>query len=374
MIHSKIIGQLPLFKSSLKSTYKPIFSRSFVQPSISNYYRCRSNQSQFQIQIKRYASYRRFDGSSNQQNLYDLYYRILTSRTTLYVGGGLLVFYIYNLHEAPYTHRRRFIWIPYWIETKIGDYSYRQIMAQYGSMILPHSNPLYGRISSIMNRLLKTAIDNDKENPKQQQHLKNLHWEINIIQNDKLPPNAFILPNGKIFIFSSILPICENDDGIATVLAHELSHQLAQHSSEQLSSQPIYMFLSTVLYSLTGISWFNDLLINGIFTMPASREMETEADHIGCEILAASCYNPDQAIQFWKRMGIMEQKMTKQQGGVGGAGSSLVEWFSTHPATNKRIHDIESWMPHLREISESSGCYEYGKFHNFNTNFFNRQR
>ena len=85
--------------------------------------------------------------------------------------------------------------------------------------------------------------------------------EINIIQNDSLPPNAFILPNGKIFIFSSIMSICQNEDGLATVLSHELSHQ---HSSEQLLKQPVYMVLSTILYTITGVSWFNDLLINGV--------------------------------------------------------------------------------------------------------------
>ncbi|CAK9441337.1 uncharacterized protein LODBEIA_P52060 [Lodderomyces beijingensis] len=321
------------------------------------------------FQARRYSTYRRFNNSQSTP-LAQYYIQLLTSRNALYILAALLAFYIYNLHEAPYTHRRRFIWVPYWLETKIGDYSYRQIMAQYGSMIMPHSNPLYGRISSIMNRLLATAIAND-ENSAQKQHLRSLSWEINIIHNDRLPPNAFILPNGKIFIFSSILPICENDDGIATVLAHELSHQLAQHSSEQLSSQPIYMVLSGVLYSLTGISWFNDLLINGLFTMPASREMETEADHIGCEILARSCYNPQQAVQFWGRMESAEKRLSGMNGGGGGGGGAL-EWFSSHPATARRIHDIESWMPQLQEMRESSGCYEYGKFHNFSSNFFKR--
>ncbi|KAI3406699.2 OMA1 [Candida oxycetoniae] len=314
-----------------------------------------------------YASYRRFNDSQSSTKYtspYQYYIQLLKSRKVLYTAGGLLGFYIYNLHEAPYTHRRRFIWIPFWLEVKIGDYSYRQIMQQYGSMILPHSNPIYSRVSAIMNKLLATTFANDDS---QQNYLKDLHWEINIIQNDSLPPNAFILPNGKIFIFSSILPICQNDDGIATVLSHELSHQLAHHSSEQLSSQPFYMALSGLLYSITGISWFNDLLINGIFTMPASREMETEADYIGCEILAKSCFSPNQAVLFWQRMGKMEQKLVGNTSGIKG-----VEWFSTHPATSKRIRDIESWMPRLREISESSGCYEYGKFHNFNRNFFKR--
>ncbi|EDK46393.1 conserved hypothetical protein [Lodderomyces elongisporus NRRL YB-4239] len=351
------------------SIFKWSKSPHITSPRFTNFFQNTSHR-------RGYASYRRFgnqnsNGFNTSSPLTQYYIQLLTSRKALYIGGGLIAFYIYNLHEAPYTHRRRFIWIPFWIEQKIGDYSYRQIMAQYGLMILPHLNPLYARIGGIMNKLLATAIEND-ENLKQRQHLQQLHWEINIIQNDQLPPNAFILPNGKIFIFSSILPICQNDDGIATVLSHELSHQLAQHSSEQLSSQPFYMALLTILYSLTGISWFNDMLINGLLTMPASREMETEADHIGCEILAKSCFNPRQAVKFWERMGNMEQKLMQLSRGIG-SGGLVGEWFSSHPATSKRIHDIETWMPQLVEIRESSECYEYGKFHNFNSNFFGKQ-
>ncbi|EMG48212.1 hypothetical protein G210_1265, partial [Candida maltosa Xu316] len=298
------------------------------------------------------------------------YSHLLTSRKLLYTGAGLIGFYVYNLHEAPYTHRLRFLWVPYWLENKIGDYSYGQIYGQFRSMILPHSNPLYARVSNIMNKLLTVALtDNINENLDSRflAHLKSLKWEINIVESNDSPPNAFILPNGKIFIFSSILPICANDDGLATVLAHELSHQLAQHSSEQLSKQPIYMVLSTILYTITGISWFNDLLINGVLTMPASREMESEADHIGCELLARACFDPRQSIKFWERMSQAEKRL-----GGGGVGLGNLEFFSTHPATSRRIQDIEKWMPQLMQIRESSGCYEYGRFHNFSANYFKR--
>ena len=135
------------------------------------------------IQVRPYASYRRFNNSQSSTNIYQYYLLLLTSRKAMYIGGGLLGFYLFNLHEAPFTHRLRFIWIPFWIETKIGDYSYRQIMSQYGSMILPHLNPLYGRITTIMNKLLATAIAND-EDQTQKRHLQQLHWEINIIQTD----------------------------------------------------------------------------------------------------------------------------------------------------------------------------------------------
>ncbi|RLV91439.1 Mitochondrial metalloendopeptidase OMA1 [Spathaspora sp. JA1] len=310
--------------------------------------------------VRRYATYKRFSGANSTSTRN--YYQLLTSRNGLYLVGGSLGFYIYNLHEAPYTHRRRFIWIPYWLETKIGDYSYQQIKYQFQNQILPPTHPLYKRISNVMNKLLVVALTNETSNTSQQQqeHLRNLKWEINVVASEQDPPNAFILPNGKIFIFSSIIPICQNDDGLATVLSHELSHQLAQHSSEQLSAQPFYLMLSTLLYSITGIRGINDLLISGLLTMPASREMESEADRIGCELMARACFNPESSLGFWARMNQMEKQ----------TGKEMNQWFSTHPATSKRIHDIQSWMPELNSIRDSAGCGHYFEFQQGVRNFF----
>lgn len=320
------------------------------------------NNSFFKRQNTRsYATYKRFNNTSSDFNLT----HILYNRRTAYFGAGLLGFYVYNLDEAPFSKRLRFIWIPYWLERKIGDYSYRQIMYQYQNQIVPTNDPLYSKIGTIMNKLLTVAISSsfDPTDEKQRNHLESLNWQIHIIQVDprKVPPNAFILPNGKIFIFSSILPICKNDDGLATVLSHELSHQLAHHSSEQLSKQPFYIILSTALYSLTGISWFNDLLIEGLIRMPASREMESEADRIGCELMARLCFDVKEAVKFWGRMNQYEEnlKSTSQvQQGL------FLEFFSTHPATSKRVHDIQASMAGLESIKESVGCYEFqfGRF------------
>lgn len=311
-----------------------------------------------------YATYKKFNQANNNFD----FSKLLYNRNLMYFGLGCGGFYVYNLHEAPFTHRLRFIWIPYWLETKIGDFSYKQILRQYQSDIRPHSDPLYSRISNIMNKLLTAALDNSTDEGLKS-HLKKLKWSIHVINVDpsKVPPNAFILPNGKIFIFSSILPVCHDDDGLATVLSHELSHQLAHHSSEQLSKQPFYIVLLATLYAATGISWFNDLLIEGLLRMPASREMELEADHIGCELMARLCFNVPSAIHFWERMNSVEQKISGK-----GRTPLLQEFFSTHPNTNKRIHDIQSWMSDLQTIKESSGCHEYqfDMFNQVQRNFF----
>lgn len=318
------------------------------------------------VSSRPYATYKRF---SNCGPEFD-FSRLLTNRYLAYFLAGSAALYVYNLDAAPFTGRRRLLWIPYWLENKIGDYTYRQLLYQYQNRIVPQSDPHYAQILKVMNRLLATALDNTHD-PSQVAHLKSLNWTIHVIETPQDPPNAFILPNGKIFIFSSILPICQNEDGLATVLSHELSHLLAQHSLEQLSKQPIYVLFSTLLYAATGISGFTDLLITGLFQMPASREMESEADRIGCELMARLCFNFKEAVNFWVRMQNFEERL--KQGVFGMPSNAVVDFFSTHPNTRKRIQDIQLWVPKLVTIQESSNCHQWGMFQEHSRNFFGRR-
>lgn len=342
-------------KSKVNSATKPLTINGFFKH-------------QNPLDFQRNASYNRFQSSAPAFN----FGRLFSNRFFGIFIGTSVVFYFYNVDEAPYTHRRRLLWIPYWLERKIGDYLYRQILSQYQAQLAPPSDPNYKAVTKVMNRLLSTAIDGCQD-PNQKAHLKLLNWTVHIIRvaNPLLePPNAFILPNGKIFIFSLIFPICKNEDGLATVLSHELSHQLAHHSLEQLSKQPIYIMLLTLLDAATGISWFTDLLVAGLFRMPASREMESEADRIGCELMARLCFNVESAEQFWQRMENWENEAKKRAVGMGD--TLIGQFLLTHPNTTKRIHDIRLWMPQMEQIKEASGCGHYGVFQDFSRNYFGR--
>ncbi|KAL7662530.1 Peptidase M48 domain-containing protein [[Candida] zeylanoides] len=289
--------------------------------------------------------------------------RWLYSRNAVYVGVAAAAVCAYNLERAPVTGRVRLLWVPHWLERKIGDYSYRQILAQYRHQLVPPSDPAYARVSRVMNRLLEAAAARGSApsalgggpggaaGAGAPGALGGAAWQIHIVNAPAEPPNAFILPNGKIFIFSSILPVCRDDDGLATVLSHELSHQLARHTAEQLSKQPLYLALSVALYAATGVDWLSDVVVNGALRMPASREMETEADRIGCDLMARSCFSLGEAVRFWQRMEQWEQRAASP--------GALVEFFSTHPGTPRRIANIEHWMPELRQTQEASGCFEH---------------
>lgn len=298
----------------------------------------------FNSLFRRKSTYKRFKNSP----AYDLNYfiKLFTSRNSILLGLGAGTFYLANLHEAPFTKRLRFIWVPRWIETKAGDWSYRSLMRERGADLLPSNHPVNVKVTSIMNNLLTTAIANSQDQD-QINHLKSLNWSVNILKSDPHePPNAFILPNGKVFVLSSILPLCKNDDALATILAHELSHQLARHSGEQILKLPFFLLLAAS--DFTKNRAFNRLTVDGLLQMPNSREMETEADRIGCEIMSRLCYDPNEAVNFWIGM----NKITSQDDGW------FQDFFATHPNSAKRINDIRSWLPELQSMRDLSNCYE----------------
>jgi predicted Zn-dependent protease len=153
-------------------------------------------------------------------------------------------------------------------------------------------------------------------------------WEVFVV-NDDSTANAFVLPGGKVFVFSGILGIARNDSGLATVLGHEIAHNLADHHSERLSQD---VGASIVLYSLVILGgvfglgplimhFFGSRFLDVAFGFPMSRLQESEADYIGLMMMAEACYDPQEAASFWARM-------------ERASGQEVPEWMSTHPTVS----------------------------------------
>ncbi|RHY23145.1 hypothetical protein DYB25_007427 [Aphanomyces astaci] len=128
--------------------------------------------------------------------------------------------------------------------------------------------------------------------------------------------------------------ICSNKyNALATVLGHEIAHALARHTAETLSYLPVLIALSLLTV--------DSELIASIFTyfcqLPFSRLHETEADHIGLMLMAAACYDPSEAPKFWEGM-----KLVNEEG---------IDWFSTHPADDKR-------QKHLEQLTAEAIAYQ----------------
>jgi len=142
--------------------------------------------------------------------------------------------------------------------------------------------------------------------------------------------NAFVLPGGKVFVYSGIIPIAKDDDGMAAILGHEIAHNLARHTAEQMSSMvllaPIRWAFISLDYYFAGVTmglgrFLGDIALHLGLMMPASRKQESEADYLGLLMMAKACYDPNAAVRVWQRM-------------EAAGDSGIPQWLSTHPSVS----------------------------------------
>ncbi len=170
--------------------------------------------------------------------------------------------------------------------------------------------------------------------------LSSYHWEFNLIQDDKTV-NAWCMPGGKVAVYTGLLPVAQDETGLAVVMGHEVAHAVAKHGAERVSQgllQQMGGAALSVALSTSGVAT-RELFMQayGVGTnvavmLPYSRTQESEADRIGLILMAKAGYDPRQAIPFWKRM-------------AASGGGRSPEFLSTHPAPETRIRQIEALMP-----------------------------
>ncbi len=158
-------------------------------------------------------------------------------------------------------------------------------------------------------------------------------WEYMII-NSPNTVNAAAIAGGRIIVYSGILPVAQNDAGLATILGHETGHVMAHHTAERISQNEL-VNLAGVAAGAAGVGSLTMAAL-GLgaqvgFLLPYSRAQESEADHIGLLLMARAGYDPHESVPLWQRM---------NQSGSG----RPPEFLSTHPNPGTRITQLEGWM------------------------------
>lgn len=201
------------------------------------------------------------------------------------------------------------------------------------------SNPVeVDMIKRVGERIQKAAEEYYAEH-KIEDKLAGYEWEYNLIVDDQV--NAWCMPGGKVAFYTGILPVCEDETGIAVVMGHEVAHALANHGGERMSQGMIaQMGLGTLAAAMgENPSLTRQLLLQSIGmgtqlgVLKFSRDNESEADHIGLILMAKAGYDPRAATSFWERMSALS------------GGQAPPEFLSTHPASETRVKDLEALMP-----------------------------
>tara|TARA_B100000686_G_scaffold136669_1_gene143952 strand:+ start:679 stop:1518 length:840 start_codon:yes stop_codon:yes gene_type:complete len=170
---------------------------------------------------------------------------------------------------------------------------------------------------------------------------KNFGWDYILVDNDKIK-NAWCMPGGKIAVYTGILKVTKNKNGLASVMGHEIAHAVAKHSIErqsqaltvQLGTQVADIFLGGAINrtrDTVGRSTGLDILKIGIMN-PFGRKQETEADYLGLIFSSLAGYDIRESVKLWERMS--EAKKGKEP----------PEFLSTHPSSKNRIANLRTWI------------------------------
>lgn len=168
-------------------------------------------------------------------------------------------------------------------------------------------------------------------------------WEFNLIESDQV--NAWCMPGGKVAFYTGIMPICQDETGVAVVMGHEVAHAIANHARERMSQG---MVANGLLGGLQAAMGQNPSLTQTIFLQAVgfggqvgmlrfSRDQELEADQLGLIFMSIAGYDPQEAPAFWERMNAQAE------------GARPPEFLSTHPGPNRRIERLNEQMPEALE-------------------------
>jgi predicted Zn-dependent protease len=180
--------------------------------------------------------------------------------------------------------------------------------------------------------------------------LKDYEWEFNLVESEEV--NAWCMPGGKVVFYTGILPVTQDENGLAVVMGHEIAHAVAQHGNERMSQMLVAqlggMALSKALEEKpeqTQQLWMAAFGLGAQFgfLLRYSRLHESEADHLGLIFMSMAGYDPKGAVEFW-------QRMSEKKGG-----QAPPEFLSTHPSDEKRIKNLQALVPEAMQYYREPG-------------------
>ena len=240
-----------------------------------------------------------------------------------FVAAALLA--VTACQTVPVTGRSQLILLSESSEVQMGLTSYREVLSKGKVSADPTLN---AQVTRVGQRIAQATG-------------KDYQWEFKVLEDKQA--NAFCLPGGKVAVYTGILPLTQDDAGLAAVLGHEVSHAIARHGGERVSQG---LLVQTGLAATQVALARNDprtvqsvtsLLGAGAavgLLLPWSRAQESEADHLGLIYMAKAGYHPSAARDLWVRMAQAERGQGRPP-----------EFLSTHPASETRIKQIEGWIP-----------------------------
>jgi predicted Zn-dependent protease len=216
--------------------------------------------------------------------------------------------------------------------------------SEYNTFLSAHKviSPGSNRNAALVKRVgerISSAIRNYYDSKGQPEILEGYVWEFNTVESEEI--NAWCMPGGKVVVYSGLLPVTQNETGLAIVMGHEIAHAIVKHGNERMSQ--------ALLQQMGGVALdvalsqkpqeTRDMFMSAYgmgsqvgAMLPWSRQQESEADQYGLIFSAMAGYDPREATAFWQRMATT-------------GGESPPEFLSTHPSDETRLRKLQQYIP-----------------------------
>jgi predicted Zn-dependent protease len=246
----------------------------------------------------------------------------------------LLVVLLVSCSKVPITNRKQINLLP---EGQLISLS----VANYSSFLKtnpPDNGSANAQMVKRVGERIQKAVSKFMSERKLSKRLAGYQWQYNLVNNPEA--NAWCMPGGKVVVYSGLLPITQDETGLAIVMGHEIAHAIARHGNERMSQGLLVQMggiaLAVALQNkpeMTREIFYQSYGVSSQLGILAySRTHETEADKMGLIFAAMAGYDPRSSIGFWERMAAK-----------GGAKPPVL--LSTHPSDKQRIETLKAFMP-----------------------------
>ena len=257
-----------------------------------------------------------------------------------YIGCGCCGIVLNSCATAPITERRQLKIIP---EAKLNAQAAQIYEKVKEKEKLITDSKILTEIKEI-GKKMENSISEYFYQTKMNDPTTNFDWEYILIDNKKVR-NAWCMPGGKIAVYTGILDVTKNTNGLAAVMGHEIAHAVAKHSVERASrgallntgTQLLDIFTGGKLSQVNRATGMNTVaLLSQLGIMnPFNRKQESEADYLGLIFSSLSGYDIRETVKIWERM----KQFNK--------GKAPPEFMSTHPSADNRIKKINDWTSEI---------------------------
>ncbi|XP_016068385.1 PREDICTED: metalloendopeptidase OMA1, mitochondrial isoform X1 [Miniopterus natalensis] len=265
-------------------------------------------------------------------------------------GFGLLfvVFYFTHLEVNPITGRTKLLLLGKEHFSLLSELEYEAYMEEFKNDMLTEKDAQYLNIKEVFYHL----IECNKDIP----GISDINWIIHVVDSPDI--NAFVLPNGHVFVFTGLFNAVFDRHQLAFILGHEIAHAILEHAAEKASVVHLLDFLGLIFLTMIWAicprdslaivgQWLQSKLKEYLFSRPYSRTLEAEADKIGLRLAAKACVDVRSSSVFWQQLELVDTLSGDPK---------LPEWLSTHPSHGNRVEHLDRLIPEALEIREMCNC------------------